>query len=393
MYHPNNVWVLLVTQSLMLIVMPALIFAGSFIGLALAPSSSLATLPVAAPLIAVAFFAAPVSRIFKRYGRKSTIVGLALFACACSLLAYFAVQAANFWLLIAACSGLGLMIAGAQQMRYAALESVAPEQGPTALARIMLGGIVVAFLGPEIALQSRDLLSGNYSAMFLVLAAMQLAAAALLFGMFREPELRAESAATGQARRWTSIIKQPVLLAALLSSISAFGIMSLIMVATPMSMHHMSGHSMESSKIVIQSHLLAMFLPSLISPWLIRKVGIYGLLVGGIAAYALCFAIALAGEAVIHYWLSLVLLGLGWNFLFTGATALLPQSYNNDERHMVQSWNDLSTFSVQALTSIFSAWLLFNFSWQSLMYCSALLLVVNLLMVVNWRRRARLTTN
>ena len=384
MYFPSNVWTLLAAQALLMTLMPALIFAGSFIGLELAPHEDLATLPVAATLIALAIFTIPIGRLFQRYGRRLVGIGMCAFASVCSLISWFAISNSMFWLFIAACVGLGLTMAGAQQMRYAALESVAPEQGPSALARIMLGGIVASYVGPEIALRSKDLLGGNYSAMFLVLASFQLIAVALYKYCFREPVVARVANSDLVKRQATKIIRQPVFLAALFSSITSFGVMTLIMVATPMSMHHVHGHSLEASKWVIQSHLLAMFLPSLIAPWLIRKIGIKGLLLIGIVLYSFCFIVAAAGVAFLHFWLALVLLGVGWNFLFTGATALLPQSYQSHERHMVQSWNDLGTFGVQALTSIFSAWLLFNTGWMSLMQISALVLVLNFVAVLYW---------
>ena len=384
MYFPNNVWTLLATQALLMVVMPALIFAGSFIGLELAPHEDLATLPVAATLIALALFTIPVGRLFQRYGRRLVGIGMCAFASVCSVLSWFAISNSMFWLFIIACVGIGTTLAGAQQMRYAALESVAPEQGPSALARIMLGGIAASYVGPEVALRSKDLLSGNYSAMFLVLALFQLIAVVLYKYCFKEPVVTRVADAAPVKRKATTIIQQPVFLAALLSSITSYGVMTLIMVATPMSMHHVNGHSLEASKWVIQSHLLAMFLPSFIAPWLIRKIGIKGLLLTGIVLYSFCFITAATGVAFLNFWVALVLLGVGWNFLFTGATALLPQSYQSHERHMVQSWNDLGTFSVQAFTSIFSAWLLFNTGWMSLMQVSALVLALNFIAVLYW---------
>ena len=385
-YFPGNIWTLFFSQPLLLLMMPALIFAGSFIGLELAPHPELATLPVAATLIAQALFTIPVSRAYKAYGRRNIGIAISLFGCGCSLLAWFAISQGWFWFFIATCAGIGVTVAGAQQMRYAALESVAPEQGASALAKIMLGGIVASFLGPEIALRSKDLLAGNYAVMFLFLAGAQITAALLFCYFFREPQVpKSETGGSTSRSKW-QIATQPVLIAALLSSITGFGVMALIMVATPMSMHHMNDHSLEASKWVIQSHLLAMFLPSLIAPWLISKIAIRGLLFSGMLAYAICFIAAVLGTSFLNYWTALVLLGVGWNFLFTGSTALLPQSYRSNERHMVQSWNDLGTFSIQALTSIFSAWLLFNTGWISLMQISAIVLLLNFVAVVYWLR-------
>jgi len=142
------------------------------------------------------------------------------------------------------------------------------------------------------------------------------------------------------------------------------------MTATPLSMHHMQGHSITETKWVIQTHIAAMYLPSLLTPFLIKRIGLKGLLIIGCLIYAVVALITLSGQHVMHYWWALLLLGIGWNFLFLTGTSLLPQSYTSNERHKVQATNDFILFVVQALASLMAGWVLFSGGWEWLVLSS-----------------------
>jgi len=151
--------------------------------------------------------------------------------------------------------------------------------------------------------------------------------------------------------------------------------MSLVMTAGPVSMHEYSHHSLEATKVVLQSHIGGMYLPSLVYPWLFSKLRFRGMLWGGVAAFAVCLAIASIDTSVLHYWLTMVILGIGWNFLFLSGTNLLPHGYRPEERFKIQSFNDFMVFSVQAVASLSSGWILFHFGWQGMIDAAVPLLL------------------
>lgn len=170
----------------------------------------------------------------------------------------------------------------------------------------------------------------------------------------------------GEGRPLRDILRSPIVILAVCSAALGYGVMSLLMTATPISMHTHAGHSLESTKFVIQSHIAAMYLPSLVYAALCRRLGFVGMLWLGIAAYLVCLAIALADTAFLNYWAALILLGLGWNFLFLSGTNLLPRGYPPVERFRVQSANEFLVFSVQALASLSSGWFLYHIGWRGL---------------------------
>ena len=191
-------------------------------------------------------------------------------------------------------------------------------------------------------------------------------------------------------RSLSVIVRQPVFIVAVLGALIGYAIMSFLMTATPISMHEMQGHSLTSTKWVIQSHVVAMFLPSLFTGVLIKKFGALRLLMAGTGLFALTLLIALSGHHLMHYWWALVLLGVGWNFLFIGGTTLLPQSYSRPERFKVQATNDFLVFAAQAIASLSAGWLLFQVGWQMMVW--SCLPVVLLMAVMSIRFRSLATT-
>jgi len=162
----------------------------------------------------------------------------------------------------------------------------------------------------------------------------------------------------------------------------AYGMMSLIMTATPISMHQHAGHSLEATKVVIQSHIAAMYLPSLIYGTLSARLGLKGMLWAGVAAYGVCLALALLDTDLLHYWLALVMLGVGWNFLFLSGTNLLPLGYRPEERFRAQAGNDFLVFGVQAAVTLSSGWLLVAWHWEGLLWACVPLLLAFMVLIV-----------
>lgn len=374
---PRNIWVLFVSQPLVLCVSPVITFIGGLLASKIAPDPTLATLPLTFMIIGVALGTFSVAYFSIRLGRKkATSLGFIVGILA-TLLAMQAAITASFYLLIIAAFFLGVSLAFVQQLRFAALESVSIDDGPKVLSALMLSGILAAFIGPEIALMGKDWLASphGYAGSFLGLSGL-LIIALIIFQLFTNPHIATQEELSQPARPLSDIAKQPIFIIAMLSAAIGYGLMSFLMTATPISMHDMMGHSLEDTKWVLQSHVTAMFLPSLVTGYLIKRFGETTIMLVGTLMFALVAVIALQGQQVMHYWWALVLLGIGWNFLFITGTVLLPRSYHAHERFKVQALNDFSIFTIQAIASLGAGWLLFSSSWHTLVYISMPFVVI-----------------
>ncbi len=361
----NNVWLLMGCQGLTMSIASFVVFLGSIIGRDLAPDPAYATAPVGALVLGSAVATLPVILSMRRYGRKPVFIGCALLAALGSLLAIYALELQSFGLFLAAVLVLGLGLAAGQQYRFAAMESVTVEDAPKAASRVLIGGIVAAFLGPELAVRGENLLAVAYQGSFTLLIAVSLAATAMLF-LFRELPRNGDGD-RGDGRTLSAILGQPVIWVAVLSGAAGFAVMSLIMTATPLHMHFENGHSLVDTKWVIQSHIVAMFLPSFLVPWIVRRIGVLGLITAGMIIFLAMVVVIFSHYDFFNYWVSLILLGIGWNFLFVGGTTLLPQGYRDSERFKVQALNDFTIFGVQAISALMAGWILATLGWQLLL--------------------------
>lgn len=363
---PRNVWILAATVSLTMTGISLLMLVGGLIGAELAPSPNLATLPIAAFVVGMAASTVPAGMLLKNFGRKhGTYFGFTatLLAAGCAIVA---VNTQSFWMLVNAGLFIGSGTAFYQQFRFAAIESLSdPSNTGPALSALMLFNIFGAILGPELATTGRTLLPqyGDYTGSFLMLIAL-IVLAMIIFSFFQNPGAT-RSDDTKEARPLFKIIGQPIFIVALISAGLGYGLMSFIMTSTPLSMHTHHGFSLAEAKWVIQSHLVAMFLPSLFSGFLLKRFGEGTMMLAGGGLYALVIVIAFSGQALGHYWWALVLLGVGWNFLFLAGTSLLPKTYQHSERFKAQAVNDLIVFSVQATAALSAAWVLFSFGWST----------------------------
>tara|TARA_R110001592_G_scaffold6803_3_gene37259 strand:- start:7644 stop:8906 length:1263 start_codon:yes stop_codon:yes gene_type:complete len=379
---PRNISLLFMAQPLIMSSAPIIVFIGGLLASELTTNASLATLPISLMILGVAAGSIPAAAIAKFKGRKFAF--FSGFSCLliASLLAIISTKLASFELFTLASFLFGFGGAFTQQLRFAAIESTDNEADiPKILAILMLSGVFAAFLGPEIALTAKEWLSSphGYAGSFLLLAFF-IGLAALVMVFFKEPEIK-EVSSTGAARPLPVIIKQPIFLIAICTATIGFALMSYLMTATPLSMHNMQGHSLVETKWVIQSHIAAMYLPSLLTPWLVKKIALKGLLIIGSVIYIVVALIAFSGQEVLHYWWALILLGIGWNFLFLTGTSLLPQSYSACERHKVQATNDFVLFGFQAFASLMAGWVLFAGGWNSVVLTSLPFIVA--LFIVN----------
>jgi hypothetical protein len=291
----------------------------------------------------------------------------------------------SFPFFCAAALMMGWSGAASQQYRFAALEAVPPELAPKATSVLLLGGILAAFIGPEIAVRGRHVLDTEYAGSYVLLTASYLAGIILI--SFYRDNPHAVRHPGGAGRPLRQVLRSPTIILAVSAAALGYGVMSLLMTATPISMHTHAGHSLGATKFVIQSHIAAMYLPALIYATLHARLGFRGMLWAGVGVYLLCLAVAMVDTGFLEYWLALVLLGVGWNFLFLSGTNLLPLGYRPEERFRVQSANDFLVFSVQAAASLGSGWLLYRWQWHGILYACipAVLAFVAILATLNQR--------
>lgn len=380
----RNVYVLAIAQALSAAGMMTVFLLGGILGSELAPLPQLATLPVSLTVVGLAATAIPAALLMERIGRRAAFVASASLAAIAALAVAWAVVQQSFAILCAATLALGANLAFQQQHRFAAAESVTPGRVSTAVSIVMVGTLVAAAVGPQIALALKDLVPDHeYAGSFLGVAAL-LGAAALVLTRCA-PGLPAAHPAEGAAARpLAAVIRQPLFLVAVAAAIVSYAVMSFIMTATPISMHVHDHHSDTDTAWVIQSHLLAMYGPSLFSGKLIERIGVRAGMTAGLALMFACVAIDSAGRDLMHYWWGLVLLGIGWNLLFVAGTSLLTTTYLPGERFRAQAVNEFSVFGTQALASLLAGPAIHALGWRTLNLATLVPLALFAVALVAW---------
>ncbi len=379
---PRNVWILTASLSLFMSLSVFVIFLGGIIGQSLAPVESLSTLPVAMIVVGTASGIIPINRIMSIIGRRRTFLGVCVYTLVIISLAITALIIESFYLFCMATFLFGITTATMNQFRFAAIESVSENLRATATSAVLIGGLVSAFLGPELATLGKDIFDTSFVGSFVLLSGCFFLAFAFLW--FYQQTMVTDETQDIPARGLSVIIKQPVFIIAMSSAAVGYIVMSYIMTATPMSMHIIDNFSLEHTKFVIQSHVIAMFLPSLFTPFIVKLLGLSKMMIAGVLLYFVCIAIAYTGHALDNYWMALILLGLGWNFLFIGGTSLLPSTYHEHEKFKVQSLNDFLIFSLQAIASLSAGWFVFNFGWEVVLLSVLPLLILQFIMLTWW---------
>jgi len=365
----KNVGVLAACQCLLLANNSALVTVNALAGYALATDKALATLPVTAYFVGSMLTTLPLSFLMKRYGRRAGFTLGAVFAVLGSLLCAMAVYIGNFWLLCFGVLVLGAYMAAGQYYRFAAADASPPEFKSQAISLVLAGGLIGGFLGPEASKLTREALTGHtYAGAYGLLVAFAALSMLVLRWLDIPPLTASERKDAG--RPMGTIARQPAFLVAVLCGMVSYGVMNLIMTATPLAMVACQ-HPFGDAAFVIQWHFIGMFAPSFISGKLIQRFGLITILMTGVVLNVACVAIALSGIEVAHFWLALVLVGLGWNFMFVGATTLLTESHTPAERAKVQGINDALIFTMLVVSSL-SAGALFNIQGWQVMNVSAL---------------------
>jgi len=365
---PKNIWLMFLVMPLATSAFPVIVLAGGLLSVKIAPFPELATLPLTLMIIGTAVAVVPATLLMQRIGRKKgTLWGISASFFG-SLFAVLSALTGQFWMLATGSFFIGCSLAFTAQLRFAAIESLDnPLLAPKAISLLMVSGLFTAMLGPEIAVAGADLIDSphGFAGSFLVMGIF-LFLAALTISRLDPIKVQVDDT-SGNIRKTSIIIRQPLFIIAFSSAVIGYSVMSFLMTASPLSMSEHHGYDLESVKWVVQSHILAMYLPSLVYASLEKYFGIGRLMAAGTLFYVCVIIAAMAGHSVMHFWWSMVLLGIGWNFLFTSGTLLLPRTYNNAERFKIQAINDFGMFTIQAIASLTAGVILFSQGWSALL--------------------------
>jgi MFS family permease len=354
----KNIAVLAACQGLLLINNSVLLTVTALAGYALAADKALATLPVTAYFVGSALTTLPLSFLMKRFGRRAGFTLGAACAITGSLACAVAIYQSSFGLLCFGTLILGAYFAAGQYYRFAAADTAPLDFRSTAISLVLAGGLVGGFIGPETSKLTKDIMAGHtFAGSYLSLIGF--ATLSMLVLRWLDIPVLTESERRETGRPMATIARQPAFLVAVLCGMIAYGVMNLLMAATPLAMIACQ-HPFSDAAFVIQWHLIGMFAPSFVTGSLIRRFGLLKIMLVGVALNVLCVGIAISGADVMHFWLAMTLVGVGWNFLFVGATALLTECHAPAERAKVQGVNDAAIFMTLVVSS-FSAGALFSY--------------------------------
>ena len=334
---------------------------GAIVGSMLAPNPADATLSISVFVVGMAAGTLPIGWIARRYGRRAAFMTGAGAGVVTGLLACYAVVTGSFALFCLSTFFGGLYQAAAQSYRFAAADSASDAFRPKAIAWVMAGGVFAGVLGPQLVTYTMDLWQPYlFAVSYLAQAAVALLAMVVLWQVEAPPPLPVD---TPDARPLMEIVKQPRFVAAVICGVISYGLMNFIMTSAPLAMK-LCGHSVTDSNLAIEFHVIAMYLPSFITGSLISRFGAGKVILAGMVLIVLAAVAGLAGQTVYHFWADMILVGLGWNFGFIGATALVTETHRPSERTKVQSFNDFLVFGTMVVGSFSSGRILIDFGWD-----------------------------
>jgi len=361
----KNFWIITASQIFSFTPAPVNVFLSGIIGSTLSPVKSLQTVPTSFMIVGVAVFSFFAAKIMSRIGRKAGFIYAALFSSFSVLLAAYAVWDENFYLFCLSCFFIGNGMSFTHQYRFAAAESVEKSYIPKALSIIMLASIFSALLGPNIANFNKNLINEHlFVGSYLSLAVLTFIP--VIFLSFYNPKAEPVKVKENKRRSYLGLISQPRFLQAVTSAAFAYAVMSFLMTAIPINMHIIENYSLNKTGIVIQLHIVSMFLPSLFTGNLLKKFGHSKIIYAGVSFYILTILLSLLEPSFFNYLFSLIFLGIGWNFLYLSGTGLLVLSYNEEEKFKAQGFNDILVFSIQALASLSAGFMLSMTSWKTM---------------------------
>ena len=374
----KNLWLLTASQIFGFTAANVTVFLSGIIGTQLSPFKFLSTLPPSIYVVGIAISTIFAAKIMSIVGRRLGFVLASIGSSLSCLIAAYAISIQNFILFSVACFILGSGMAFIHQYRFAAAESVEKDKAPKAISILMLAGIVSAFIGISLANYSKDLISSHvYVGSYLMLAFLTFIPAVFLSFYTDKGKIKIDLNQSEKTRSYGELISQPKFLQAMTSATFGYVVMAFLMTATPISMHVIHKFSLEKTGLVIQFHVLSMFLPSLITGNLIKKFGHSKIMYLGIVFFVLTIFLSFLDQSFLNYLVALIFLGIGWNFLFISGTSLLVTTYKENEKFKAQGFNDLVVFSATALSSLSAGLLISATSWKTVnLLCIPFLILV-----------------
>lgn len=367
--------------------MSLIVATSALVGFALASNKAYASLPFASQLIATMLTSIPAAMLMARFGRKASFMLATLIAISGGALCTLAIIQQRYLMFAAGSVLLGIFAGFANYYRFTAAETVDQDYRSRAISYVLAGGVLAAVIGPNLANLSRDLISGaSFAGSYAATISLYIMSFVLL-SFLRLPGNNAtdQLSPAQHARPLLTIARQPRFIVAIICGMLGYGIMSLVMTATPLAMQH-HAHPFSETSFVIQWHVLGMFAPSFFTGHLIRRFGLIAVMFTGAICGLMCVLINLTGTTVQHFWVALTLLGISWNFLFIGATTLLTETYRSEEKFKTQALNDFLVFSVVAAASLSAGMLQHHFGWQYVNY-GAIPAVIIIILSLAWLYR------
>ena len=366
------------------------VFISGIIGSQLTPIKTLSTLPPSIYVVGTAAATIFAAKIMSIIGRRLGFVFSSVAGSIACLIGAYSIMIESFFIFCIAKFILGATMAFTHQYRFAAAESVEKEKAPKAISSLLLAGIVAAFLGISLSNYTKNFVSDYlYVGSYLTLAILTLIPSFLLFFFRDTKEVSFASHEENKSRNYLEFLSDPKFLQAITSAAFAYAVMSFLMTATPISMHIVHHLSLEKTGIVLQFHVLAMFLPSLFTGNLIKKFGYSYMMYAGVLFYILTILMSFFEPSFLNYFISLIFLGIGWNFLFISGTSLLVTTYKPEEKFKAQGFNDLLVFSSMAIASLAAGVLISLASWKTVnLFCIPFLILI-ILSIINADRKTR----
>ena len=384
-----NLLLLACCQGLMLSCTSLTMATSALVGVTLSPYPALATLPLGLLYCSIMLTMIPASILMKKYGRR---VGFAVGGSVGFIggtLAATGIFQGNFVLFCVGSAIFGISSGFGQYYRFAAVEVVDQSYRSRAISWVLAGGLAAAFIGPNVASWTREMIPGAVFSASYAMVAVFCAGVAVIQIFIRIPRPSSEES-SGHKRPLGFVLTRPTFLVAVLCSMIAYGTMNLLMTATPLAMDHRH-MPFSNTAMVIQWHLVGMFAPSFFTGHLMDRFGILKIMFAGALILISCALVAVWGQLYSHFIIGLILLGIGWNFLYVGGTALLTDVYQPAEKGAIQGVNEFMVFSATALTAFSSGYLHHTLGWEALniytipVVCFSALII----MTLGWRSRSR----
>ena len=376
----KNVSVLAVCQALLFTNNTTVIALSALIGAKLAPASGLttayATVPAMFWVIGAAVAAMPAAHLMKAIGRRGGFTVGPILGITGALIVSAGIYLGNFYLFCLGTLIFGVCNVFAVQLRFLAACASPPEFKAKAISYVLAGGLVGGILGPELSTLTKDLFGKEYEYLGSVISLIGIMIAVIFILRLLNIPIESRTEAKEPIRPTREIISQPAFIVAVIAAAMSYAVMNLLMVSSPLAMTVLCGHPYSAAASVIGFHVIGMFAPSFITGDLIKKFGVRQVMFAGVVLNFVTVAIALSGVTVAHFWWSMFILGVGWNFVYIGATAMLTETYRPSERAKAQGINEFCIFSVMVVTAFSSGFLLDGSGWELLNYISIVLITI-----------------